>query len=251
MKLLACVLAGMSLAAFPGCGGTGQDEEPLTVGAASSLRSALADYRGAGDSAIPEVRISFAGSGLIASQIIQGAGIDVFAAASTTDPEALYEEGLVSKPVAYASNRMVIGVPVDSQIDSIDDLGDPGVSVVIGDDSVPVGAYAREIVGGLPADLAAAITGNVRSEEPDAASITAKLTQGAADAGFIYATDARTAPAGVEVVRVPADLQPSIVYSAAVVNASEQPEVAAGYIDGLLSGDGARRLEAAGFLPAP
>lgn len=233
-----------------GCGSGGQDGR-LTVGAASSLRTALADYDGPEGSDLPEVRVSFAGSDLIASQIRQGAGIDVIAAASTTDPDALYEDGLVERPVEYARNQVVIGVPADSEIDSIEDLGAPGIKVVIGDDAVPVGAYARETIDALPAAEGAAIRKNIRSEEPDVASITAKIVQGAADAGFIYATDVLSAPNEVRVVEVPAGFQPDVVYSAAVVKGADDPEAAAEYIDGLLTGAGARDLREAGFLPAP
>lgn len=248
--VVAVILSGCVLGAA-GCGSSGSDDGSLTVGAASSLRTALEDYKGPEGSDLPPVRITFAGSDLIASQIKQGVAIDVFAAASTTDPEALYKEGLVSKPVPYATNKVVIGVPKDSKIDSIDDLGKPGVSVVIGDRAVPVGSYAREIIGDLPPNEAAAVEGNIKSEEPDVATITAKLVQGSADAGFIYATDVLSAPDDIRVVRIPAGLQPQVTYAAAVVKDSDEQQAAKEYIDGLISGTGARDLKQAGFLPAP
>ncbi len=250
MKLPATILAGTILGVMAGCGSSGSDDEPLTVGAASSLRTALADYAGQDDSLDP-VRVSFAGSDLIAAQIRQGAGIDVIAAASTSDPDELFKDGLVGKPVPYARNEVVIGVPAGSGIDSIGDLAEPGTKIVIGDDAVPVGTYAREIFDRLPAATGDAILANVRSEEPDVASISAKLVQGAADAGLIYATDVLSSPDDIEAISVPGYLQPTVVYSAAVSKDSDQAEESAEYIDGLLTGDGAADLAAAGFLPVP
>lgn len=249
MLALAGIFAG-SLA-LAGCGSSGSDDdEPLTVGAASSLRTALAEYEGQ-DGSLAPVRISFAGSDLIAAQIRQGAGIDVIAAASTTDPDELFSDGLVEQPVPYAQNEVVIGVPKDSGIKSIGELAEPGTKIVIGDDAVPVGAYTREIFDSLPAANGRAIEANVKSEEPDVASITAKLVQGAADAGFIYATDVLSAPDDIRAITLPDDLQPTIIYSAAVSRDSDQADESSEYIDGLLTGDGAEVLKEAGFLPAP
>ena len=175
---LACLFAAVALA---GCGSGDGDE--LTVAAAASLRPAF------GDGGEDGVRFTFGGSDLPANQVRQGAGIDVIAAASTIQPDALHEDGLVERPVEFAGNRLVVGVPEDSAIDSLEDLARPDTSVVVGDGSVPVGIYAREMISKLPRQTAAAIGANVRSQEQDATSITAKLTQGAADAGIVYATD--------------------------------------------------------------
>ena len=248
---LAALVLVTSVVALTGCGSSGSNDENLTVGAASSLRTALADYQGPDGAEIPPVRITFAGSDLIASQIRQGVGIDVIAAASTTDPDALFKDGLVEKPVAYAQNEVVIGVPVDSSINSIDDLAETGTKVVVGDAAVPVGGYTQQIIDDLPASTGSAIEDNVKSEEPDVASITAKLVQGAADAGFIYATDVLSAPDDIKAIKIPDGLQPTVIYSAAVVKDSKEPEAAAEYIDGLLTGTGAQDLKNAGFLPAP
>ena len=136
------------------------------------------------------MRFSFAGSDELAAQIRQGAKPDVYAAANTRLPEELFEEGRVRRPVEFAGNELVIAVPAGSdEIDSIDDLAADGVRLVIGDEEVPVGSYTREVLDRLPEGQRDAILANVRSEEPDVLGITAKLIQGAADAGFLYATD--------------------------------------------------------------
>jgi molybdate transport system substrate-binding protein len=238
--------AVMVAPAFSGCGG-GSDEATLTVFGASSLTEALGRY---GDSfGGAQVRSSFAGSDQLAAQLEQGAKADVFASADTGYPAELHREGLVGKPVVFARNRLVVVVPKDGAVRSLADLARPGTKVVIGDPSVPVGAYTREVLGGLPAGEREAILANVRSEEPEVGSVLAKVADGAADAGFVYVTDAETVAGRVRTVAIPANLQPDVAYAAAVPSDSGEPELARRYLQGLLHGRGAADLREAGFLP--
>jgi molybdate transport system substrate-binding protein len=245
--LAALASAGL-LFAGPACSGD-SDAEPLTVGAASSLRTALSPTEELADGS--PLRFTFAGSDLIAAQIDQGVAIDVFAAADEQLTGQLYREGLIDRPVEFAGNRLVIGVPPGSPVRSVGDLAADGVDLVIGDPSVPVGGYAREMIARLPPDQQKPVLGNVRSEEQDATSITAKLTQGAADAGILYATDVSAAGGQLAAIEIPDDLQPRIAYSAAVVEGSDQPGAGAEFISSLVSGEPAQDLRRAGFLPPP
>jgi molybdate transport system substrate-binding protein len=208
VRRIAAVVSVALMAWAIGCGGSEQGE--LRVSAAASLRSAFDDYAAA---VFPDDQIhqSFAGSDQLAAQIEQGARPDVFASANTQYPDALYRKGLLEKPVVFARNRLVLAVPANSGIDSLDDVARPGTSLVIGDPSVPIGAYTRQVLGGLPKAEAAAILDNVRSQEPDVSSIVGKLTQGAADAGFVYVTDVRAAGGAVRAIALPESLQPEVV----------------------------------------
>ena len=85
---------------------------------------------------------------------------------------------------------------------------------------------------------------NVRSNEPDVKGVVGKLTQGAADAGFVYRTDLTD---GLKAVELPADLQPVVEYGAGVVKGAKQPELAQQYLDGLSDGACADALQSAGF----
>jgi molybdate transport system substrate-binding protein len=195
------------------------------------------------------VRSSFAGSDQLAAQIKQGAKADVFASADTGYPAELHREGLVGKPVVFARNRLVVVVPKGSGVNSLDELARPGTKIVIGDPSVPVGAYTREVLGRLPAGEREAILANVRSEEPEVTAVLAKVADGAADAGFVYVTDAESIAGEVKTVAVPPQLQPDVAYAAAVLSDSDDPQQASRYLQGLLHGAGARDLREAGFLP--
>ena len=145
----------------------------------------------------------------------------------------------------------MIAVPKDSEIHSLSDLAKPGVTVVIGDPTVPVGSYTHEVLDRLPAAERDAILANVRSEEPEVAGIVAKLTGGAADAGFVYVTDVKAAGEELRAIRLPGGLQPDVAYGVAVVKDAANPELARQYLDGLFNGAGKRALHAAGFLPPP
>jgi molybdate transport system substrate-binding protein len=248
--LIGAAVAALALAAG-GCGedasGSGDDGR-LTVSAAASLTDAFPEY---GETIDAEERFSFAGSDELAAQIRQGAAPDVFASANTTYPDELFDEGLVDEPVVFARNQLVVAVPADSEIESVDDLAAPGLDLVIGAKGVPVGDYTREVLGRVPAAEAEAILANVRSEESDVKGIVGKLTQGAADAGFAYESDVSAADADLRAIELPARLRPQVSYAVAVVDGAENPEGAQRFIDGLLEPEGQRILEDNGFLPPP
>jgi molybdate transport system substrate-binding protein len=239
-----------------GCGSDDSDDSTATaaspggelvVSAASSLQPAFEAYA---DDAGIDAKQSFAGSDDLAAQIRQGVKPDVYAAANTSLPDDLYKDGLVEKPVVFASNTLVLAVPKGSDISSIEDLtGD--VTLAIGDEGIPVGDYTREVLGRLPKSESDAILDNVRSLEPDVAGIVGKLTQGAVDAGFVYITDVVATDGALTAIQLPQDLQPDVAYGAAVVDGAANPDGAQAFIDGLLSGQGAAALKDAGFGPPP
>jgi molybdate transport system substrate-binding protein len=236
-------LAALLLAV--GCGEAEPRDRPprLVVSAAASLSEALtacsAQFEGA------DVRLSFAGSDELAAQIRQGVTPDVYAAANTRLPEQLADEGLLGTPVEFATNELVIAVGGDgTAVERVEDLAKPGIDLAIGAESVPVGAYAREVLGRLPDGLEQRILANVRSEEPDVRGVVGKLTQGAADAGFVYLTDVTEGITGVE---LPPELRPTVAYGAGVVEGSRRPELAQRYLDGLMEGPCADALREEGF----
>jgi molybdate transport system substrate-binding protein len=91
----------------------------------------------------------------------------------------------------------------------------------------------------------------VRSNEPDVKGIVGKLTQGAADAGFVYVTDVSAAGEELEAIELPAELKPEVTYGAGVVEGAREPEAARAFVNGLTDGPCAEALEAAGFGPPP
>ena len=237
--LVAIVAITVTLTAS-GCSESGAGSAPrLQVFAAASLTDVFP--------AIDDgPRYQFAGSDELALQIREGAGTDVFAAASPRYPLELFEEGLVEKPVAFATNELVLIVPKDNRagITTIDDLRDPDVKLVIGAEGVPVGDYTRQVlekVGALD------VLDHVASEEQDVKGVVSKVRLGEADAGFAYVTDVK--PAGDEIVSIalPAEAQPTVEYMVAVVASSSRVSEAEDFVALLMSSSGHSELRRAGF----
>jgi molybdate transport system substrate-binding protein len=191
---------------------------------------------------------SFAGSDSLAAQIRLGAPVDVFASANMTLPTALYNQGLVEKPVVFTTNKLVLIVPRSNPagIKTVFDLRRPGIKLVIGTATVPIGSYTRTILRNLA--LSDALS-NVVSQETDVRSILSKVALGEADAGFVYTTDARTAAAQLTVIRIPAWAQPPVRYGIAVVKSTKDRADAVAFVNRVLSKSGQAKLRAAGFGP--
>jgi molybdate transport system substrate-binding protein len=227
-------------------GGARADGKPqLVVSAASSMTEALTACSMSYPDA--ELKLQFGGSDELAAQIRQGLKPDVFAAANLQLPDALHSEGLLSKPVVFATNEFVLAVPEGSDITGLEDLEATGVKIAIGSESVPIGEYTRESLAKLPPAQERAILANVRSNEPDVKGIVGKLTQGAADAGFVYVTDVKATEGALEAITLPAALGPGATYGAGVVEGAKEPKPAQEFVDGLVDGECADALQTAGF----
>jgi molybdate transport system substrate-binding protein len=216
----------------------------LTVFAAASLTDVLPKIA-------PLPRYGFAGSDQLAFQIQQGAPADVFLAASPKYPELLYKQGLVQKPIQFATNTLVLIVPKANPagIHTAGDLTKPGVKIVIGDVSVPVGAYTRTVLANL--GISTAVLKNVVSQETDVRSVLAKVALGEADAGFVYITDARTVKGRVGVIAIRESAQPHVVYEGAVVKSSPHLQAAYRFLTRLIRLAAQQTLERFGFGPRP
>jgi molybdate transport system substrate-binding protein len=189
---------------------------------------------------------------MLAAQIEQGVKPDVFASANLTLPKMLYAKGLVSKPITFAANKLVLAVPASSsKVKSLGDVEKPGATLAIGSATVPIGAYTRKVLAKLGPGLSAKVLANVRSDEPDVTGIVGKLTEGAVDAGFTYVTDVQATKGKLKAIALPANLQPVVAYGVAIVKGSTHPTQAQEFITGLLSGAGQADLLQAGFLPPP
>ncbi|MBI5105615.1 MAG: molybdate ABC transporter substrate-binding protein [Solirubrobacterales bacterium] len=243
-------MIGAAVLVLPGCGdGDASGRGRLVVSAAASLRAPLSacsrEFEGA------RVRISFAGSDELAAQIRRGVRPGVFLAANTKLPRQLAGEGLVEAPVAFATNELVVAVRRDAPLHTLGDVGGGGVTVVVGDETVPVGAYTRTALARVGGDLERRILANVRSEEPDVSGVVGKLLQGSADAAFVYRSDVTGAGGKLRTIDLPARARPQVVYGGAVVRGAGDHAVARRYLDGVLRGPCARALHDAGFGPAP
>ena len=192
-------------------------------------------------------RYSFAGSDKLALQIRQGAPADLFASASPKYTELAYRDGVVRKPVVFATNKLIVLVPRSNPagIKNVYDLRRAGLKLVIGDKSVPIGSYTRQILDAL--GITTDVMKNVVSQEIDVKGIVAKVALGEADAGFVYRTDARLVASQTRTIALPDWAQPPVRYEIAVVKTSPHPAAARAYVKKLMSKRGRKLLAAAGF----
>ncbi len=262
MRKLSVLIASISLL-FAACssadGGStnatgGNDPQAeLTVSGASSLTDAFGAIGAAFERQNPEVtvRFNFGPSDGLATQINDGAPVDVFASASPTWMDSVQDDGPgVSDRADFAKNRLTIIVPTDNPagIEDVSDLAEDHVQLVIAAEGVPAGDYAREIFDN--AGISKAAVANVVSNAEDVRAVVTSVASGEADAGVVYVTDV-TADVGDEVtqIEIPDGINVIATYPIAVVNDTQETDVAKSFVDYVL-GPGQRTLAEYGFLPA-
>jgi molybdate transport system substrate-binding protein len=236
VKLLAVVAAVAALALPASASGATQ----INVFAAASLTNVFLRVDGA-------ERYNFAGSDQLALQLRQGAPADVYASASPKYAQLLYRDGILLKPKVFATNKLIVLVPRSNpaKIHSVYDLRRAGIKVVVGDSTVPIGIYTRQILDtlGITSDVAK----NVVSQETDVKGIVSKIALGEADAGFVYRTDAKPVAGSTRTIALPGWAQPPIRYELAVVKGSKHPVAAKAFVAKVLSKRGRLLLSKAGF----
>lgn len=211
----------------------------LLVLAAASLTLALPGYA-------PHDTYSFGGSNQLAAQVALGAPADVILSANTRIPAELHAKGLVGKPIVFTHNELVLIVPRanPARIHSVADLQRKGVKLVVAAAGVPAGDYTRTVLARLHLG---GVLRHAVSEESDVRAVVAKVALGEADAGFVYATDARSVRGKVTTIAIPPRALPRVAYAGAVVSASKHKVAALSFIRGLLAPAGQALLRRYGF----
>jgi molybdate transport system substrate-binding protein len=191
MWMLVLALVGVSTACDRG------GRPPLVVFAASSLQASTGKLEALFRAQQPDVDVvfSFGGTQQLRMQIEHGAHAQVLMAADDVEPNALHAAGMLSSPVLFAHNDLVIVQPMEAtKIGGVDELVD-AARVVIGAEAVPVGKYARLMLSKVQArrgdDFRARVEAHVVSHELDASKVLMKVILGEADAGIVYRSDVR------------------------------------------------------------
>ena len=237
--------------------------EPTTINvfAAASLTDAFSDIGAAFRAANPgaSVVFNFAGSNQLATQIAEGAPADVFAGANAAQMEAAVASGRIDAhaPQVFVTNRLVVVVPADNPagIESLQDLATPDTLLVLAAEEVPVGRYSLAFLDRAAAGAAfdsgfkEAVLGNVVSYEESVRGVLNKVALGEADAGIVYASDL-VGVEGVTSLAIPDALNVVAEYPIAPLHDSAQPELAAAFVEWVLSDEGQGILAEYGFGPA-
>jgi len=237
-ELLALAVLGAGAAAAP----AGHDRtagRPVVL-AAASLTDVLPRI-------VPEAAYSFGSSNSLAEQIRRGAPFDVYLSASPIYTQALSREQLARKPVAFATNSLVVIVPRanPARIKTVFDLAKrPKLRLVVAGPKVPIGLYTREVLKRLA--LLRVLKKTV-SLEPDVKGIVGKVALGQADAGFVYLTDVAPVADRARAISIPARAQPTVIYELAIAAKPVDTEAAQDFVISVLGPDGRRLLRAARF----
>ena len=287
-KVIAGLLAGALAVSMLGCGSKQAEEIPaaeettgaedtaagetaeadpvtLNVFAAASMTETLTEIQEMYKEVAPNVTLvfNFDSSGTLKTQIQEGADCDVFISAAQkqmnqldkdADPE-VNTDGLdyvlEGTRMNLLENKVVLAV-LDGNpknIESFADLGtDKLILLALGNEDVPVGQYSTEILTNLgildSLEAAGKITYGSNVKE-----VTTQVSEAAADAGIIYATDAFSAKLTV-VDQAGSDLCKQVIYPAAVLNVSKNQEAAKEFLAYLQTDTCMKVFEAVGFAAA-
>ena len=216
----------------------------------------------------PEVSIvfNFDSSGTLKTQIQEGADCDIFISAGqkqmnqldiTANPE-VNTEGLdfVLEGTRFniLENKVALAVPegnpagINSYDDLIAGLKEGNIVLAMGNADVPVGQYTQKILAYFELseeDLAAAGSITYGSNVKE---VTTQVSEATVDCGIIYQTDAYSA--GLTVVdTATAEMCGQVIYPAAVLNVSKNPNAAQAFLDYLTSDAGDEVFASVGFTP--
>lgn len=283
-KLTALLLVGLlSGSMLAGCGGNASDDSSssapasasveteadqveLVVFAAASMTETLTELSNAYMEENPNVNVvlNFDSSGTLKTQIQEGADCDVFISAgqlqmdqldANADP-SVNTEGLdfvlEDSRFDILENKVALAVPDDNpkDINSYDDmkagLENGSILLAMGNSDVPVGQYTQKILTYLGLDEATlANAGNI-TYGSNVKEVTTQVSEAAVDCGIIYQTDAYSAGLTVVDTATP-EMCGQVIYPAAVLNVSKNPDVAKDYLDFLTSDDADAVFEEVGF----
>mgnify|MGYP003374646281 FL=1 len=267
---VALLLAGMAVLA--GCGGQNGAEHGktmLTVFAAASMTETMNEIAKAYQQEHPDVEIvyNFDSSGTLKHQIQNGAACDVFISAAQkqmdqldaskderANPERL-DFVLPGTRIDLLENKVVLATPEGNpkQIASFDDMAqkleDGSIRLVMGNSDVPVGQYTQKILAYYGLDEQAIAEQGRITYGSNVKEVTTQVKEGSADCGVIYGTDAYSA--GLKPVdEATKDMCGQVVYPAAVLKASADPEAAKAFLQYLRSDKAMAVFESVGFSKA-
>lgn len=247
------LLAATALLAGCGTGGSGDGagghgtgpSGTLTVFAAASLTDVFTELGDQLEDDHPglEVRFNFAGSSALATQITQGAPVDVFASADEPQMQVVVDAGLADRPEVFAANVLEIAVPRGNPggVAGLADLGRDELAIALCAPEVPCGAAAEQVL------TSAGVTAAPDTLEEDVRAALTKVELGEVDAALVYASDVATAGGEVEGIPVPDAEKALNEYPVCVLADAPNPAAAQAFVELLRSDRGREALVDAGF----
>jgi molybdate transport system substrate-binding protein len=249
-KLSLPVLAAAVLLA--GC--ARPDSSTLTVSVAASLQDAMERLGPAFEQAHPGTRVNFnfGGSGMLEQQIEQGAPADVFLSAASKQMDELAAKGLIlndTRRDLLRNQVVLIAGPGDPGLHSFADLAQPRIKLIaLGDPgSVPAGDYGQQVLESL--GLWQAVQGKLVLAK-DVRQVLTYVETGNADAGIVYATDARLSRKIRVVATAPESSHSPVVYPIAIMKGSRNIAAARAFVQFLEGARAGEVFASLGFVNA-
>jgi molybdate transport system substrate-binding protein len=206
----------------------------LTISAAASLKDALVETEVAYKQSHADVEIinNFGSSGTLAAQIDQGVPVDIFLSAAAKPMDDVEAKGLMVAGTRrnLLRNTLVLIAPLDSTLRDFSGLtGNSVRTIALGDPaSVPAGQYGRQTLSYLH------LFDRLNSKfvlAKDVRQVLTYVETGNADAGLVYATDARESGKVRVVATAPEASHDVIVYPGAVVKGSRNEAAARAFLN--------------------
>ena len=224
----------------------------LTISAAASLKNALEEIKGMYLKEKPnaKVAITYGGSGALQQQIEQGAPVDVFLSAATSNMSTLKNKGLLEDTTIknILKNKVVLIAPVTSKLEikAFSEAAGSGVKkIALGEPAtVPAGKYAQQVFTyykNLDAVKAKAVYAK------DVTEVLTWVASGNADLGVVYSTDAKSSTKVKILATAPEASHDPVVYPGAVVKATDQPVASKDFLNYLTSKKAELVFEKYGF----
>jgi molybdate transport system substrate-binding protein len=211
--------------------------DSLTVAVAASFKRPFGEIARRFEAGHPiKVEASFASTGTLHSQILNGARYDIYLAADDKRPQVLHENGLAELPVIYARGRVVLWTNRENLCragdwkSAIRDAGVRKVSIASPTTS-PYGAAAESAL--RKEGLWEAINPRFVYAQ-DVGQAFQYVYSGAAAAGFCALSDAVSVK-GREGCRFEVAEAPPVEHSACVLNRAKNREAARLFVEFLLS----------------
>ncbi|MEU6450716.1 molybdate ABC transporter substrate-binding protein [Streptomyces sp. NPDC046979] len=219
----------------------------VTVFAAASLKESFTALGKQFEQEHPgtKVTFSFGGSDSLAASITGGAPADVFASASPKTMKIVTDAGDASgTPSTFVRNELEIATLPGNpdKVDSLEDLTNPDLKVVLCDKEVPCGAAAQKALDASKLKLTPV------SYEQDVKAALTKVELKEADAAVVYKTDVHAAGDKVEGVEFPESADAINDYPITLLKDAQNAEAAKAFIALVQSADGQKVLTEAGFL---
>ena len=242
------------------------EEKELVVFAAASMTETLNEIKElyeAENSGV-ELVYTFDSSGTLKTQIEEGAYCDIFISAAqkqmdqidiTSDaeknPDSL-DFVLQGTRLNLLENKVVLVVPEGNPagLNSFDDLANAlnagNIKMAMGNEDVPVGQYTQKIFAYFGLDEATLAANGVLTYGSNVKEVTTQVGENLVDCGVIYATDAFSA--GLSVVdSATKEMCGQVIYPAAVLNISTNPDLAKDFLNFLQTDDCKKIFEKVGF----